>query len=158
MLALQSLVTAGAAEGSQRHAEISGSLLTAREPQPRSHAAKRASFGNWQRPRAVGRVRACQRAQPFGFGSWGHCPCGAHADSPYGLCRKCAPRMLRRRRSGQMNLARRMAVHIARSGSRFIRLAAPLLTRKRLAPRTGAGPSIGRTRPGDHNHPSTPRH
>jgi hypothetical protein len=45
---------------------------------------------------------------------WG-CPCGARAEEPYGLCRKCRARAIWRRRTA---LARRIARRGRRRGDR----------------------------------------
>ena len=55
-----------------------------------------------------------------------HCPCGAVAEQPYGLCRKCHARMVWRRKTTRTSrrAARRQAV---RHGARLLTGAMSLL-------------------------------
>jgi hypothetical protein len=55
-----------------------------------------------------------------------HCPCGAVAEQPERLCRKCHARMAWRRKTTRTNrrAARRLAAHQAQEGTRI--LASPM--------------------------------
>jgi hypothetical protein len=63
------------------------------------------------------------------------CPCGAIADHPYGLCRKCRARIAWRRKAMRKSHrgSRRLAARHARTFIRF--LADTMATSKRGVPR-----------------------
>jgi hypothetical protein len=58
-----------------------------------------------------------------------HCPCGAVAEQPQRLCRKCHARMTWRRKTTRTSrrAARRLAAHQAHEGTRILASAMALL-------------------------------
>jgi hypothetical protein len=58
-----------------------------------------------------------------------HCPCGAVADQPERLCRKCHAHMAWRRKTTRTSrrAARRLAAHQAHEGTRILASAMALL-------------------------------
>ena len=51
------------------------------------------------------------------------CPCGAHNDDPYGLCRKCLARITWRRHHRHRSRYRRRSARLARQAIRLLSLA-----------------------------------
>lgn len=51
------------------------------------------------------------------------CPCGAHNDEPYGLCRKCLARIAWRRHHRHRSRYRRHHARLARQAIRLLGLA-----------------------------------
>lgn len=51
------------------------------------------------------------------------CPCGAHNDEPYGLCRKCVARIAWRRHHRHRSRYRRRSTRLAREAVRLLGLA-----------------------------------